>query len=63
MCQLKDMLKGTQVEVKISELLDKVLEQVDPNELDFYIPAKDWVIVEPVVTEEVPINLSPKENK
>lgn len=51
-CQLKDMERGTQVEVKVSELLDKVLEQVDPKELDFYVPAKDWVIVEPTVSSE-----------
>jgi histidyl-tRNA synthetase len=51
-CQLKDMQKGTQVEVKISELLDTVLSMVDPKELDFYVPGKDWVIVEPVIQEE-----------
>ncbi len=42
------MLHGTQVEVKIDELLDKVISQIDPKELDFYAPAKDWVVVEPV---------------
>jgi histidyl-tRNA synthetase len=47
-CQLKDMLKGTQIEVKVSELLDTILTHIDPKELDFYVPAKDWVIVEPI---------------
>ncbi len=43
------MLKGTQIEVKVAELLDAVLSHIDPKELDFYVPGKDWVIVEPVV--------------
>jgi hypothetical protein len=51
-CQLKDMLHGTQVEVKIQDLLDRVIAEIDPNELDFYVPAKDWVIVEPIVEAE-----------
>ena len=45
------MLHGTQVEVKIDELLDKVISQIDPKELDFYVPAKDWVVVEPEAME------------
>ena len=52
MCQLKDMLKGTQIEVKVSELLDVILTHIDPKELDFYVPGKDWVIVEPIVPLE-----------
>ncbi len=44
-------MQGTQVEVKIPELLDTVLSMVDPKELDFYVPGKDWVIVEPVQEE------------
>ena len=43
------MLKGTQIEVKVTELLDAVLSHIDPKELDFYVPGKDWVIVEPVI--------------
>lgn len=50
-CQLKDMLNGTQVEVKIEDLLDKVIQEVDPKELDFYTPTKDWIVVEPTVIE------------
>ncbi len=53
------MLKGTQVEVKISELLDKIIEMVDPKELDFYVPGKDWVIIEPVVVDEDAIETNP----
>jgi histidyl-tRNA synthetase len=49
-CQLKDMLKGTQIEVKVSELLDTILTHIDPKELDFYVPGKDWVIVEPIAS-------------
>lgn len=43
-CQLKDMVRGTQTEVKISELLDRVCEFVNPSELDFYSPTKDFTI-------------------
>ena len=43
------MLKGTQIEVKVSALLDEVLTHIDPKELDFYTPGKDWVIVEPII--------------
>lgn len=52
-CQLKDMLNGTQVEIKIADLLDTVLKQIDPKELDFYVPARDWVIIEPKVETEI----------
>ncbi len=47
------MQKGTQIEVKVSELLDTVLAFLDPKDLDFYKPGKDWVIVEPVVIPEI----------
>jgi hypothetical protein len=51
-CQLKDMDLGTQMEVSIDVLLDTVIAQINPKELDFYTPTKDWVIVEPVVDSE-----------
>jgi len=50
------MLHGTQVEVKIADLLDTVLKQIDPKELDFYVPARDWVIIEPKVDTEVEVD-------
>lgn len=52
-CQLKDMVNGTQKEIPLSDLLSTVMAEVDPKELDFYSPAKDFVIVEPKVEEIV----------
>lgn len=51
-CQLKDMLNGTQEELKLSELLDRVVSNIDAKQLDFYSPMKDFVIEEPSVSEE-----------
>lgn len=50
-CQLKDMQSGTQVEIKLDKLLDYIIEKVGVDSLDFYNPAKDFIIKEPV--EEV----------
>ena len=58
------MLKGTQTEVKLSELLDKVCEQVNPSELDFYSPVKDFTIEESVIeilTESVTVEIQVNE--
>lgn len=46
-CQLKDMETGTQVEVKIENLLSHVIEKIWDENLDFYSPTKDFIIVEP----------------
>lgn len=51
-CQLKDMLNGTQEELKLSELLDRVVSNIDAKQLDFYSPMKDFVIEVPSVSEE-----------
>lgn len=51
-CQLKDMLNGTQEELKLSELLDRVVSNIDAKQLDFYSPMKDFVIEEPPISEE-----------
>ncbi|EKE29214.1 MAG: Histidyl-tRNA synthetase [uncultured bacterium (gcode 4)] len=51
-CQLKDMESGTQEEVKLENLLDHVITKVWKDSLDFYDPAKDFIIVEPIKTEE-----------
>ncbi len=40
-CQLKNMEKGTQQEVKISELLDHMVKIVGEKNLDFYDPKKE----------------------
>lgn len=47
-CQLKDMVHGTQEEVPLEGLLDAIVARIDPKELDFYSPTKDFVIEEPV---------------
>lgn len=46
-CQLKDMQNGTQEEMKLSDLLDRVVANIDAKQLDFYSPTKDFVIEEP----------------
>jgi histidyl-tRNA synthetase len=51
-CQLKDMVNGTQEEMKLSNLLDRVVSNIDAKQLDFYSPMKDFVIEEPVVVVE-----------
>lgn len=56
-CQLKDMIAGTQEEIKLDKLLDFIVEKVGPGCLDFYSPTKDFVIEEPKVIspEETPL--------
>ncbi len=51
-CQLKDMLNGTQEELRLSDLLDRVVANIDAKELDFYSPTKDFVIEEPKTDSE-----------
>lgn len=45
-CQLKDMEKGTQEEVPLSEVLEHVINHVESNSLSFYHPSRDWIIHE-----------------
>lgn len=40
-CQLKNMEKGTQVEIKVSELLDHMVKTIGEKNLDFYDPKKE----------------------
>ena len=54
-CQLKDMLNGTQEEVPLLKLVDRVVSKIDPKELDFYSPTKDFVIEEPLPLPEAAI--------
>jgi hypothetical protein len=49
-CQLKDMVNGTQQEIPLSKLLDTVVSNIDGKELDFYSPMRDFVIEEPLVS-------------
>lgn len=50
-CQLKDMDKWTQVEVPLSEVLNKIIAEVGAESLSFYHPSKDFIIEEP--TEDI----------
>lgn len=43
-CQLKNMELGTQRECRLVDLVAEVVKEVDPKELDFYSPQKDFVI-------------------
>ncbi|EKE26004.1 MAG: Histidyl-tRNA synthetase [uncultured bacterium (gcode 4)] len=51
-CQLKDMVAWTQEEIKIDKLLDYVIEKVWKENLDFYNPAKDFIIKENSIIKE-----------
>lgn len=48
-CQLKDMVNGTQEEVPLSKLLEHLMAKIDVKSLDFYSPLKDFFIQEPKV--------------
>lgn len=43
-CQLKDMDKGTQIEMPLDEVLDYVVSMVGEDSLSFYHPSRDWII-------------------
>ncbi len=42
-CQLKNMEKGIQKEIKLSELLDHMVEIIGEKNLDFYDPTKELI--------------------
>lgn len=45
-CQLKDMEKGTQIEIPLDRVLDKIIAEIDADSLSFYHPSRDWIIEE-----------------
>jgi hypothetical protein len=51
-CQLKNMDAGTQEEVKLADLLDVLVKKVGQENLDFYSPTKDFIIMEPTVFQK-----------
>lgn len=53
-CQLKDMVRGTQEELPLHGLLDAIVSRIDCKELDFYSPTKDFVIEEPQAPSPCP---------
>ncbi|MCB9807201.1 histidine--tRNA ligase [Candidatus Peribacteria bacterium] len=42
-CQLKNMEKGTQKEIKLDELLDHMVEIIGEKNLDFYDPTRELI--------------------
>lgn len=42
-CQLKNMSKGTQKEIKLDELLDHMVDLIGEKNLDFYDPTKELI--------------------
>ncbi len=51
-CQLKDMDKWTQVEVPLSDVLERVIQEVGTDQLSFYHPSRDFIITDEVMDEE-----------
>lgn len=49
-CQLKDMVNGTQEEIPLEKLLDHLMTKIDAKSLDFYSPLKDFIIIPPKET-------------
>jgi len=45
-CQLKDMDKGTQIEMPLDSVLDAIVSEVGTDSLSFYHPSKDFIITE-----------------
>lgn len=46
------MDKGTQVEVPLGEVLDKIIAEVGTDQLSFYHPSRDFIITDDVMNEE-----------
>jgi len=42
--QVRDMVEGTQEEVKKEDLIAYITEKIGNNSLDFYCPAKDLIV-------------------
>ncbi len=51
-CQLKDMDKGTQVEMPLDQVLDAVIAEVGTESLSFYHPSRDFIISDIPMSEE-----------
>ena len=46
------MIAGTQEEVKLGKLLDVLVGKIGEENLDFYSPTKDFMIVDTVISEK-----------
>ncbi|MDD2693737.1 MAG: histidine--tRNA ligase [Candidatus Gracilibacteria bacterium] len=51
-CQLKDMNKGTQVEMPLDAVLDAVIAEIGQEALSFYHPSRDFIITDNAVSIE-----------
>lgn len=45
-CQLKDMIRGTQVEMPLTELIPHLITMIGEENLDFYHPSRDKLYIE-----------------
>ena len=50
--QVRNMIDGTQEEVKREDILDYIISHIGKENLDFYDPVKDFVMGEPIAREE-----------
>jgi histidyl-tRNA synthetase len=55
-CQLKDMDKWTQIEVPLSDVLDRVIGEIWEDKLSFYHPTRDFIIETPIPIDNSIIN-------
>lgn len=46
------MDKGTQIEMKLDEVLDAIIGEVGTDALSFYHPSRDFIITDSIVTSE-----------
>ncbi len=51
-CQLKDMDRGTQIEMSLDTVLDAVIAEVGTDALSFYHPSRDFIISDVPMSEE-----------
>ncbi|MBC7498356.1 histidine--tRNA ligase [Candidatus Gracilibacteria bacterium] len=51
-CQLKDMDRGTQIEMPLDNVLDAVIAEVGTDALSFYHPSRDFIISDVPMSEE-----------
>lgn len=49
-CQLKDMIQGTQTEMPLTQVIDYVIDRIGQENLDFYHPSKDKLYIDDTVT-------------
>ncbi len=51
-CQLKDMDRGTQIEMPLDMVLDAIIKEIGTDSLSFYHPSKDFIITDVAMSDE-----------